>query len=133
MTADVAVLFANESFYAAFTGRDFETMNEVWSEREAISCIHPGWTALAGREAVMESWRAILGNPQSPRVRASHAAATVLGDVAYVVCYEHLSDAILVATNIFVRENDWWRLVHHQAGTSPPPAEPEADEPMRVQ
>ena len=33
MSLDVAVLFANEAFYAAFTGRDFETMQQVWSQR----------------------------------------------------------------------------------------------------
>lgn len=130
---DVAVLFANEAFYAAFTGRDLEAMDNVWSERETITCIHPGWPALLGREAVMESWRAILTNPQSPQVNVTGATATVLGEVAYVVCYEHLSEAVLIATNIFVREDGWWRLVHHQAGTSPPPAETEAEEPMRVQ
>ncbi len=131
---DVAVLFANEAFYAAFTTRDLEAMEKVWSERENITCIHPGWTALLGREAVMESWRAILTNPQSPQVAISGAAAMLLlGEVAYVVCYEHLTDAVLAATNIFVREDGWWRLVHHQAGTSPPPAETEPEEPMRVQ
>lgn len=130
---DVAVLFANEAFYAAFTNRDLEAMDKVWSPRDTITCIHPGWTALLGREAVMESWRAILTNPQSPHINVTGAAATVLGEVAYVVCYEHLIDAVLIATNIFVREDDWWRLVHHQAGTSPAPAETEAEEPMRVQ
>jgi ketosteroid isomerase-like protein len=130
---DVAVLFANEAFYAAFTGRDLQAMDQVWSHRETITCIHPGWTPLFGREAVMESWRAILTNPQSPEITVSGANATVLGEVAYVLCYEHLSDAVLIATNVFVREDGWWRLVHHQAGTSPPPAESEAEEPMRVQ
>lgn len=133
MTTEVAVLFANDAFYAAFTRHDFDAMEAVWSQRESITCIHPGWSALAGREAVMESWRAILTNPRAPDVRVSRAAATVLGDVAYVVCYEHLSDAVLVATNVFVREKDWWRMVHHQAGTAPPPSEPETDEPVRVQ
>ncbi len=132
MTADVAVLFANDAFYAAFAGRDLDAMEKVWSQHEAITCIHPGWTALAGREPVLASWRAILSNPRSPHVRVSRAAATVMGEFAYVVCYEHLSEAVLAATNIFVRENDWWRLVHHQAGMAPPPAEPD-DEPMLVQ
>lgn len=130
---DVAVLFANEAFYAAFTGRDLEAMEKVWSQRDNITCIHPGWTPLIGREAVMESWRAILTNPQSPQVNVTGASAALMGEVAYVVCYEHLSDAVLAATNIFVHEDGWWRLVHHQAGTAPPPAETEVDEPMRVQ
>lgn len=133
MSLDVAVLFANEAFYTAFTGRDFESMQQVWSQRDNITCIHPGWTTLAGHEAVMDSWRAILSNPQSPQIRVSRAAALVFGDVAYVVCYEHLGDAVLAATNIFVREDGWWRLVHHQAGTAPAPAEPDSEEPLLVQ
>lgn len=132
MTADVAVLFANDAFYVAFSGRDFDAMEEVWSQREAITCIHPGWAALAGREAVLASWRAILSNPHSPAVRVSHASATVFGETAYVVCYEHLSEATLVATNIFVRENVLWRLVHHQAGVATAPMEPD-NEPAKMQ
>ncbi|HSO41257.1 MAG TPA: nuclear transport factor 2 family protein, partial [Rhodospirillales bacterium] len=78
---DVAVLFANEAFYAAFTGRDLEAMEKVWSQRDNITCIHPGWTPLIGREAVMESWRAILTNPQSPQVTVTGASAALMGEV----------------------------------------------------
>ena len=40
----------------------------------------------------------------------------MLGDTAFVVCYEVLSSGTLVATNIFQRENGQWKVVHHQAG-----------------
>jgi hypothetical protein len=37
------------------------------------------------------------------------------GDVAIVLCEEELADGSLSATNIFVKEDGEWRLVHHQA------------------
>jgi hypothetical protein len=40
----------------------------------------------------------------------------VLGESAYVVCGEAVDGAELVATNLFVREDGAWKLVHHQAG-----------------
>ncbi len=37
-----AVLFANEAFYRAFVDRDLATMEQVWSRRDSVVCIHPG-------------------------------------------------------------------------------------------
>jgi hypothetical protein len=64
----------------------------------------------------MRSWAAILGSADSPAIRALAPQATVLGDVALVTCFEALGRAYAVATNIFVREGNRWKLVHHQAG-----------------
>jgi hypothetical protein len=33
-----------------------------------------------------------------------------------VVCEEELDGGTLIASNLFVREDGSWRLVHHQAG-----------------
>jgi hypothetical protein len=60
----ISVLFANEAFYAAFAARDIEAMDELWSRRPNVTCIHPGWSPLIGRDSVMQSWRAILSNPR---------------------------------------------------------------------
>ena len=133
MSEHAAVRFANEAFYIAFAGRDMEAMEALWARRAAVSCIHPGWGPLAGREAVLESWRAILSQSQSPRVQCRNQEAHVLGDVAYVVCHEALTQDFLVATNIFVREDGAWKMVHHQAGPAPPPPEDEPEDPETVQ
>ena len=130
MSESDAVLFANEAFYLAFASRDVDAMEGVWATAEPVACIHPGWQALIGREAVLDSWRGILSNPDSPPVRCHNARALVLGDAALVLCYEEVGGAVLVATNTFRREGRAWKLVHHQAGpcqTPPPPeAEPES-------
>ena len=119
---EAAVLGVNRAFYAAFTAGDFAAMQALWSEREAIACVHPGWGALESNGEVMRSWKAILRGPTRPNVKIEHANATVFGEVAYVICYERLQDArgddagVAVATNVFVRESDGWRMVHHHAG-----------------
>ena len=124
MTDSRAVLATNEAFYRAFADGDIDAMEALWAEDVAVACIHPGWTPIAGRDAVMESWRVILGHP--PPIRLSEAEAFVLGETAFVICAEVIHDVLLVATNIFVIENDDWRMVHHQAG--PTAAVPEPDE-----
>lgn len=121
MSDTASVLFVNQAFYDAFTARDVEAMAALWSERTPVTCVHPGWRPLAGRDAVMQSWTAIMTNPASPRISCHSPAAFVIGTVAYVLCYEAIDDTFLVATNVFIREGANWRLVHHQAGAAPRP------------
>ncbi len=127
VSEDAAVLFANEAFYVAFDNRDLQAMETLWARRASVTCIHPGWRALAGREDVMERWGTILKSAHAPRISCHSALARVHGDVAYVICYEAVDNTFLIATNVFVLEEGSWKMVHHQAGASPSP--PESDEP----
>ena len=115
-TPEVEVLTVNEAFYDAFSRHDIAAMEAIWSKRVDLACIHPGWDAIVGRREVLSSWRAILSSPEAPTVEGTGAVAHVIGDVAYVVCSEVLPGAELCATNVFVREDGTWKLVHHQAG-----------------
>ena len=90
MTERDAVLAANLEFYRAFTNRDLAAMDAVWARRAMVLCIHPGWTPLAGREAVMASWRDILGHPEAPAVMCDDDQAFLYGEVAVVLCEEEL-------------------------------------------
>jgi len=111
-----AVLAANLAFYQAFTTQDVAGMEALWARRAPVSCTHPGWVALTGRGAVLKSWRSILQNPEAPHVMCHDDTAFLHGDVAIVLCEEELADSHhLSATNIFVKEDGEWRLVHHQA------------------
>lgn len=110
------VLAANQAFYAAFAARDAEAMEALWARRAPVACIHPGWQPLHGRDAVLASWRDIMGSPTSPPIRCGEAVAHVLGATAVVICSERFPGAELVATNVFVAEDGAWKLVHHQAG-----------------
>jgi ketosteroid isomerase-like protein len=130
-----AVLFANEAFYIAFRARDMTAMQALWAQRAPIACSHPGWTTLNGRQDVLESWRGILANPQSPAVEMRQARVLLLGDAAIVTCYELIGDIVLAASNVFVREDAEWRLVHHHSSQAAalPDSEPESSGTTSVQ
>ena len=110
------LLFANEAFYRAFADRDADAMEAIWAEREPIVCLHPGWDLLTGREAVLQSWAAIINNPNSPDITCHAAVAHTEGDIGVVVCYEELGGQFLLATNIFIHEGSLWKMIHHHSG-----------------
>jgi len=112
---ELEVLEANEAFYRAFNGRDTEAMERLWAVRHPVACIHPGWDILDGRDEVLRSWRGVLASGGAPIVACTRAEARVLGEVAYVTCHEVLGRARLACTNLFVREDGAWRMVHHQS------------------
>ena len=116
MTDQDAVLAANLEFYRAFAGRDLAAMDALWARRASVACLHPGWTALKDRDAIIESWAGILSNPDAPRVACFDEHAFLYGDVALVLCEEELEGGTLAASNFFVREDGAWRIAHHQAG-----------------
>lgn len=113
---EASVLAANEAFYRAFNQKDIAAMDAVWARSTPVSCIHPGWNTLAGRQPVMESWEGILSNPAQPRIVSGGATVTVLGNAALVVCRELVAGTPLAATNIFVVEDGAWKLAHHHSG-----------------
>lgn len=118
VAAEIAVLEANLDFYRAFSEADFDAMKRLWAERVPIACIHPGLQPILGRSAVLDSWKRILGGAARWQMSCRAARAHVIGNVAFVTCFEASGDAPahLVATNVFVVEEGRWRMVHHQAG-----------------
>ncbi len=115
LTDTDAILSANLEFYRAFTNRDTRAMEALWATEAPVVCVHPGWTVVAGRAAVLQSWRNILANPEAPHVMCHDDRVFLYGNVATVLCEEELDTGHLVATNMFVREDGAWRMVHHQA------------------
>ena len=105
MTDQDAVLAANLEFYRAFAARDLKAMDALWARRVPVACLHPGWTALKDRDAIIESWAGILSNPDAPRIACFVEHAFLYGDVALVLCEEELEGGALAASNFFVRED----------------------------
>ena len=119
MSDDQAILDANLGFYTAFASRDMAMMEQVWALEAPICCIHPGWSPLIGRRAVIESWAAILSDPGGLDISCADVEVAMHGQSALVVCREMLPQGQLLASNLFVRENGAWRLAHHHAGPGP--------------
>ncbi len=114
-----AVLAANEAFYRAFSQRDIPAMDAIWSTEEQVAVSHPGWPRLTGRAAVMRSWRAILTNPGSPKIRVTNAMVKVDGPIAVVTGDELVRGSVLNALNVFALQQDGsWRMIGHHSGAS---------------
>jgi ketosteroid isomerase-like protein len=116
LSAEDAVLLANERFYQAFNSKDIALMDDVWAASHDVTCVHPGWNVLEGREAVLRSWQNILGNPDQPRIVSGGAGVTLFDGLAIVLCRELVAGSPLVATNVFALEAGDWRLIHHHSG-----------------
>ena len=119
MSEKKRVLTVNSEFYQAFLSCNFDKMTEIWSKRENVTVIHPGHSLLRGRDNVLTSWWQILSSVHSPDIHCCNATAYVNDKVAYVICHETLSKNTLIATNIFILEDNLWKLTHHQAGPAP--------------
>jgi ketosteroid isomerase-like protein len=120
-THDVAE--ANARFYRAIEALDVLEMDRVWAHGDGVKCVHPGWPLLSGWDNVRSSWEAIFSNTAEMRFTISDVQVSITGDLAWVTCTENIlaqvrgrvSVTSVLATNIFEREADDWRLVHHHA------------------
>lgn len=112
-----AVRAVNAAFYAAFEHRDLDAMSDVWEHTDRVTVVHPGWPILSGWASVAASWFALFDGPQRLQFIVTDEQVTVVDDVAWVTCNEDLLGAegtqAVAATNVFVRTEDGWRLVHH--------------------
>jgi ketosteroid isomerase-like protein len=126
--ADVeAVTAANQELYAAFEEADLDRMEAVWDDGDDVRCVHPGWPALVGRARVMRSWSVLMANTTYIQFFLTGVTTQVDGNVAVVTCEENILTGIddpdgglggsqqVLATNVFRRRGDRWRLWMHHA------------------
>jgi ketosteroid isomerase-like protein len=126
------VLTANRTFYAALHALDMAAMAQVWLHAHWVKCLHPGWDLLVGWDEVRESWQEIFRSTEQMMMTVSRPLVHVAGDTAWVCCQENvttaskddISSALIEATNIFLRRDGRWLMVHHH---TTPLAEPPPD------
>lgn len=121
------VLAANEAFYEALQALDIERMDAVWWHEDWVICVHPGWGLIQGWEEVRESWVSIFRTTALMRVTLSRPLVHLAGDSAWIACTENVTSTfeegfattLVETTNIFIRRNGKWKLVHHHSAPLP--------------
>ena len=111
----------NELFYRAFESLDVGLMDSLWAHQEYVTCIHPGWSIRVGWPAVRDSWVVIFNNTFSMEFELTELQVQVAADIAWVICTENITSRVgdtpqnsrVVATNLFERIGDEWKLIHH--------------------
>jgi uncharacterized protein (TIGR02246 family) len=129
MQPESAVKAVNERFYRALEDYDREAMLNLWAHEPWVSCVHPGWEIRIGWPDVEESWLSIFRSSTRIKVRISDTSIRLEGDCAWVTCTENLSTAgdsasvrsRVQATNVFMKHQGHWRIVHHHASPIPEP------------
>ena len=121
-----AVEAVNAAFYAAFETADLDAMRDLWLDDPETLCVHPGALPLRGTPAISRSWALIMANTPYIQFFLTDVEISVLDGVASVTCTENVltademtddgafNGAKAVATNVFVRTGEDWRLwIHH--------------------
>ena len=116
----------NTAFYQAFESADLDAMLDLWLEDPEALCVHPGALPVRGTSAISRSWALIMANTPYIQFFLTDVEVSVIEDVASVTCTENVltgdettgpdafGGAKAVATNVFVRTPEGWRLwIHH--------------------
>ena len=124
---------AEAAFYEAFEKRDLDAMMNVWADDEEIVCVHPGGARLTGIEQVRDSWRRIFAAGQRLRFRLRALSAINGVPLAVHSVYEQITvegesrlPAPVIATNVYMRTGDGWRMVVHHGSAAPAQAASES-------
>ena len=117
---------ANAAFYAAIESADLDTMLALWLDGPGSLCVHPGMPPVRGAGPIGRSWALVMAHTAYIQFFLTDVAVDLRDGVALITCTENVltgdartgPDAFgggkAVATNVFVRTTDGWRLwVHH--------------------
>ncbi|MGE0483273.1 MAG: nuclear transport factor 2 family protein [Gammaproteobacteria bacterium] len=124
-------LEAEQAFYAAFEAGDLEAMMRVWAYSFDIVCVHPAGPRLEGVDAIRRSWRHILADPVLRSFDLRGRLVVGSDDIRIHTLEEHIGvpgshlyAPPVLATNVYHRLDDGWRMILHHASMLPPPGAP---------
>jgi uncharacterized protein (TIGR02246 family) len=122
-------------FYEALQQADLDKLMALWADDDEIACVHPGGPRAAGHAAIRASFEAIFANgaiPLQPQgVRRLHTlgcAVHHLVEHIRVVEAPGERSAWVLATNVYVKTAQGWRMVVHHASPGSEAAAPAAGE-----
>ena len=109
-------------FYEALQQGDIEKLMAVWSDDDENVCVHPGGPRVVGAAAIRASFEAMFANgvidvhPEKVHRVQTHASAVhSLLERIQVRTAEGPRWGWLIATNVYVKTTQGWRLVVHHA------------------
>src|ERR671912_441978 len=136
MAAEDEVRQASEQFYAALNstldGGDSGPMEQIWSHGSDVSAMHPPGGRILGWEEVRDSWEQAAQAFFGGQVTLDEMVVVpITEDVVYTLGTEHGQGRIGEetvgidhrVTNIYRREADGWKIVHHHTDFSKEVAE----------
>ena len=111
-----------QQFYEAMQQGDTEKVMSVWADEDEIVCVHPAGPRLIGPNAIRASFETLFANgsidAHPDKVRRLMLPGTAVHHVierVNVMTDEGPQKAWVIATNVYVKSPQGWRLVLHHA------------------
>lgn len=110
------------AFYEALRASDLDRLMACWADEDDIVCVHPGGPRHVGSAAIRAAFEAVFANGGIPvraqRVRRVESLASAMHNVlerVVVMTEQGPQTAWVIATNVYHKTPQGWRLVAHHA------------------
>ncbi|KAF1069611.1 ketosteroid isomerase [Variovorax paradoxus] len=110
------------AFYEALQRGDIDALMACWADEDEVFCVHPGGPRLVGTAAIRSAFEQMFGNgaihATPAHVRKIDSIASAVHNVLErieVLTVEGPRHAFVLATNVYHKTAQGWRMVAHHA------------------
>ena len=110
------------AFYEALNAGDIDKLMACWADEDDVVCVHPGGPRLVGIGVIRASFEALFTNgvlrAQAEKIRRVESMAASIHSVLErieILSAEGVGNAYVIATNVYHKTAQGWRLVAHHA------------------
>ncbi|MEY2801622.1 MAG: hypothetical protein RL513_1207 [Pseudomonadota bacterium] len=126
------------AFYDALQRGDIDKLMACWADEDEVVCVHPGGPRIVGPAAIRATFEAMFANgtvrawpEQVRKVEAVGCSVHHLVERVEVLTPVGPRQAWVLATNVYLRTAQGWRMVAHHASPGSATEVPEiADAPQ---
>jgi ketosteroid isomerase-like protein len=115
------------AFYEALQSGDIEKLMACWADEDDIVCVHPGGPRLLGPGSIRAAFDAMFANgtirAQAEKVRKVETMSASVHSVLErieVMTEEGPRHAYVIATNVYHKTAQGWRMVAHHTSPGTP-------------
>lgn len=115
------------AFYEALQSGDIDRLMACWADEDEIVCVHPGGARVVGAAAIRASFDGLFSNGAirafAEKIRKVEAMSSAVHSVLQrieVLTEEGPRHAYVIATNVYHKTAQGWRLVAHHASPGTP-------------
>ena len=123
-------------FYEALREADLDKLMALWADDDEVFCVHPGGPRVVGPQAIRLAFEAVFASSgrihvQPERQRRVHSIDSAVHNLVERVelhTDEGVRTGFVVATNVYIKTAQGWRMVAHHASPGTTQETPEIAE-----
>ena len=115
------------AFYEALQGGDIDKLMACWADEDDIVCVHPGGPRLLGQGAIRAAFDAMFAHgtirayaEKVRKVETMSASVHSVLERIEVLTEEGPRHAYVIATNVYHKTAQGWRMVAHHTSPGTP-------------